>query len=380
VRELYADKPGAEFGPLCVKAARQKWINDGRSRTECNRRVAMIKRIFKWAVSEELALPEVYQSVATVTGLQKGRTAAREKDPVGPVEDAVVDATLPFLGRHVRGLVEFQRLRLPAKGDLDADPVARYLARPEGRLPGHPPEDPTGGDPGRYNHRRGAPVSRILVVEDEGKVRRGLEVELRAAGYDVAAASTGDDGLRLALAEVFDCLVLDWMLPGRDGMEILSSLRDTGRTTPVLLLTARDAVEDRVLGLESGADDYLVKPFALAELLARVKALLRRGQPDRETVLRAAGLEIDLVRRRVTRDGAEIALTQREFEVLEYLARHKGRTVTREMLGRDVWKDPNYALTNVVEVYVNLLRKKLDTADGPSVIATVRGAGYRLKD
>src|SRR5262249_29488841 len=119
-------------------------------------------------------------------------------------------------------------------------------------------------------------MSRILLVEDERKIRRGLEVELQAAGYNVAAAATGDDGLRLALAEAFDCLVLDWMLPGRDGMDILRSLRDSGRTTPVLLLTARDAVEDRVLGLESGADDYLVKPFAVAELLARVKALLRR--------------------------------------------------------------------------------------------------------
>jgi two-component system copper resistance phosphate regulon response regulator CusR len=222
-------------------------------------------------------------------------------------------------------------------------------------------------------------MPRILVVEDERKARQGLEQALRAAGYAVAATATGDDGLRLILADPFDCLILDWMLPGRDGMEVLRSLRGAGRTAPVLLLTARDAVEDRVLGLETGADDYLVKPFALAELLARVKALLRRGQPDRETVLRAAGLEIDLIRRRVTRGGAEINLTQREFEVLGYLARHKGQTVTREMLGRDVWKDPNYALTNVVEVYVNLLRKKLDPAGGPSVIATVRGAGYRLK-
>jgi DNA-binding response OmpR family regulator len=223
-------------------------------------------------------------------------------------------------------------------------------------------------------------MTRILVVEDERKVRRGLEVGLQAAGYAVTAAATGDDGLRLALADAFDCLVLDWMLPGQDGMEILRAVRAAGRTAPVLLLTARDAVRDRVVGLEGGADDYLVKPFALAELLARVKALLRRGQPDRETVLRAAGLEIDLLRRRVTWDGADIALTHREFEVLEYLARHKGSTVSREMLGRDVWKDPNYALTNVVEVYINLLRKKLDPAGGPSLIATVRGAGYRLRD
>ncbi len=223
-------------------------------------------------------------------------------------------------------------------------------------------------------------MARILVVEDERKVRRGLEQGLRSAGHEVTTAATGDEGLRLATAEAFDCLLLDWMLPGRDGLDIVRALRGDGRTAPILLLTARDAVEDRVLGLEAGADDYVVKPFALAELLARVMALLRRGQPDRESVLRAAGLEIDRVRRRVTRGGAEVALTQREFEVLEYLARHKGRTVTREMLGRDVWKDANYALTNVVEVYVNLLRKKLDPPGGPSVVSTVRGVGYCLKD
>lgn len=223
-------------------------------------------------------------------------------------------------------------------------------------------------------------MARILVVEDERKVRRGVEQGLQSAGHEVTTAATGGDGLRLAMAGSFDCLVLDWMLPGVEGLDIVRALRADGRTTPILLLTARDAVEDRVLGLEAGADDYLVKPFALAELLARVMALLRRGQPDRESVLRAAGLEIDLIRRRVTRDGSEVALAQREFEVLEYLARHKGRTVTREMLGRDVWKDANYALTNVVEVYVNLLRKKLDPPGGPSVVSTVRGVGYSLKE
>ncbi|MBN9121492.1 MAG: response regulator transcription factor [Planctomycetes bacterium] len=223
-------------------------------------------------------------------------------------------------------------------------------------------------------------MARILVVEDERKVRRGLERALRSAGYEVETAATGDEGLARATAGALDCLVIDWMLPGLEGVDVVRKLRAGGRSTPVLLLTARDTVDDRVFGLEAGADDYLVKPFALAELLARVMALLRRGRPDRETVLRAAGLEIDLVRRLVTRGGAEVALTQREFAVLEYLARHKGRAVTREMLGRDVWNDPNYALTNVVEVYVNLLRKKLDPPDGPSVIATVRGVGYRLKD
>src|SRR5262249_9425256 len=161
------------------------------------------------------------------------------------------------------------------------------------------------------------------LVEDERKVRRVVEAELRASGYEVISSATGDEGLRLAQAGTFDCLVLDWMLPGRDGIAILHAYREAGHVTPVLLLTAPEAVEDRVHGLESGADDYLVKPFALAELLARVKALLRRGRPDQEVALRAAGLEIDPVRRRVTRAGAEVPLTQREFEVLEYLARHK---------------------------------------------------------
>jgi len=223
-------------------------------------------------------------------------------------------------------------------------------------------------------------MARILVVEDERKVRRGVEQAFLAAGYQVVTATSGDDGLALALSNPPDCIILDWMLPGLDGLEILQTLRSSGHSIPVLLLTARDAIDDRVLGLESGADDYLVKPFALAELLARVKVLLRRGQPDRETMLRAAGLEIDLIRRIVTQDGAEIALTQREFEVLEYLVRQKGRTVTREMLGRNVWKDPNFALTNVIEVYINLLRKKLDSPGGSSMIVTVRGLGYRLKD
>jgi DNA-binding response OmpR family regulator len=222
-------------------------------------------------------------------------------------------------------------------------------------------------------------MPRVLVVEDERKVRRGLEEGLRAAGFEVEAAATGDEGARLSRDGAFDAVVLDWMLPGLDGLEVLRSLRADGRAVPVLMLTARDAVDDRVAGLDAGADDYLVKPFAFAELLARLRVLLRRGQPDRETVLRAGGLEIDLLKRRVTRGGAEVPLAHKEFTLLEYLARHKGQAVTREMLGRDVWADPNYALTNVVEVYVNLLRKKIDPPGGPSVITTLRGVGYRLE-
>jgi DNA-binding response OmpR family regulator len=223
-------------------------------------------------------------------------------------------------------------------------------------------------------------MPRVLVVEDDRKVHQSLKEGLAAAGLQVESAWTGDEGSRLAASQSFDCLVLDWMLPGRDGLQVLADLRRSGRTTPVLLLTARDDLDDRVLGLESGADDYLVKPFAFAELLARVRALLRRGRPDRETVLRAGSLEMDLLGRRTTRDGVEIPLKPREFEVLEYLLRHKNEPVTREMLGRDVWKDPSYALTNVIEVYINLLRKKVEVAGRSPRIATLRGVGYTLQE
>jgi DNA-binding response OmpR family regulator len=221
-------------------------------------------------------------------------------------------------------------------------------------------------------------MPRALVVEDERKVLRSLEQGLLAEGYDVVTASTGDEGLRLAQAQLFDCLVLDLMLPGRDGLEVLAELRRSGKTVPVLILTARDAIEDRVTGLDAGADDYLVKPFAFAELLARLRVLLRPGQPERETVLRAGDLEMDLLARRVARGGEEIPLTQREFEVLEFLLRHQGQTVTREMLGRDVWKEPGHALTNVIEVYITLLRRKLEQPGQGPLIRTVRGVGYCL--
>jgi DNA-binding response OmpR family regulator len=148
---------------------------------------------------------------------------------------------------------------------------------------------------------------------------------------------------------------------------------------PVLILTARDAVEDRVVGLDAGADDYLVKPFAFAELLARLRVLLRRGRASEDTVLRAGDLEVDLLHRRVTRGGVEVTLTLREFEVLAYLLRHKNATVTRAMLGRDIWKEPDHALTNVIDVYITLLRRKLDRPGQRSLIQAVRGVGYRLE-
>jgi DNA-binding response OmpR family regulator len=223
-------------------------------------------------------------------------------------------------------------------------------------------------------------MQRILVIEDDRKLLRGLERGLRAEGYEVATAADGDEGYRLAAAQHFDCLVLDLLLPGRDGLQVLADLRRAGRHTPVLILTARDAVEDRVTGLDAGADDYLVKPFAFAELSARLRVLLRRGQKDRETVLRAADLELDLVDRRVRRGGEEIPLTQREFDVLAYLLKNKGAVVTRSMLGREVWKEPDYALTNVIDVYINVLRRKLERPDRTPLIHTVRGVGYALRE
>jgi DNA-binding response OmpR family regulator len=223
-------------------------------------------------------------------------------------------------------------------------------------------------------------VSRVLVVEDERKVLRSLERGLRAEGYEVATAPTGEAGYELALTREFDCMILDLMLPGRGGLEVLGDLRRAGKKLPVLILTSCDAVEDRVSGLDAGSDDYLVKPFALAELLARLRVLLRRGQDVRETVLRVGDLEMDLLRRRVTRGGSEIALTHREFELLEYLLRHKNGTVSRAMLGRDVWKEPAYALTNVIDVYINSLRRKLEQPSRPPLIHTLRGLGYSLRD
>ena len=223
-------------------------------------------------------------------------------------------------------------------------------------------------------------MARLLVIEDERKVLRSLESGLRDAGYDVVTASDGETGYQLASSQSFDCVVLDLMLPRRDGLSVLAGLRGQGKTVPVLILTARDAIEDRVEGLDAGGDDYLVKPFGFAEFLARVRALLRRGRIERETVLRAGELEMDLLERHVTKGGAELILTQREFELLEYLLRHKNNIVTREMLGRDVWKEPAHELTNVIDVYVTFLRRKVDRSGEASLIQTIRGVGYVLRE
>lgn len=220
----------------------------------------------------------------------------------------------------------------------------------------------------------------VLVVEDQAKLRRNLQQLLGQQGYDVTAVDAGPAGAREALHRAFDAIVLDLSLPGRDGMQILGDLRRAGYNTPVLVLTARDSIEDRVAGLDAGADDYLVKPFAHDELLARVRALLRRRSPAQDARLRCGDVDVDLLSRQVTRGGVEIDLTQREFELLEYLLRHKNRTVTRLMLSRDVWKEPQGVLTNVIDVCVNGLRKKIDLPGTIPLITTVRGAGYCIKE
>lgn len=223
-------------------------------------------------------------------------------------------------------------------------------------------------------------MPRVLVVEDQKKLLNSLRRGLEEEGYEVVASPTGEDGYYHATTGTFDALVLDLMLPGRDGLQVLKDLRAHGFVKPVLILTSRDAVGDRVRGLDAGADDYLVKPFAFAELLARLRALFRRNVTDRELTLRADNLELDLVARRVVRDGTELELSQREFDLLAYLLRHRNTTVTRDMLGRDVWKEPDGVLTNVIEVYVNSLRKKVERPDQRQLIHTVRGVGYALRD
>jgi DNA-binding response OmpR family regulator len=224
-------------------------------------------------------------------------------------------------------------------------------------------------------------VARLLVVDDEPKLLRALARGLVAEGYEVVPAADGDEALtRFADAQPIDALVLDWMLPGRDGVEILTELRRGGHAVPVLMLTARGGVHDRVHGLDAGADDYLVKPFQFTELLARVRSLLRRGKGGRETVLTAGDLVVDLLDRRVIRSGRPVELRPREYEVLVYLLRRRGETVTREMLGRDVWADQDYPLTNVIDVTVANLRRALDRAGGPPLVRTVRGAGFVLPD
>lgn len=222
-------------------------------------------------------------------------------------------------------------------------------------------------------------MARILIVEDQVKLLASLRRGLQSQRHEVVTASDGDDGFKHATATAVDLVILDLMLPGRDGLSVLRELRAGGFARPVLILTARDAVEDRVLGLDSGANDYLVKPFAFAELLARIRVLLRAGPPQRELSIGAGDLELDLISRKVVRAGVELELTKREYELLEYLLRHRDEPVTREMISRDVWGETSSIMTNIIEVYIRSLRKKVERADWPPLIRTVRGVGYMLK-
>jgi two-component system copper resistance phosphate regulon response regulator CusR len=220
---------------------------------------------------------------------------------------------------------------------------------------------------------------KILIVEDETKIREYLRQGLTEAGFVVDLARNGLDGHHLAMTESYDLVILDVMLPDIDGWTILNALREAGYKVPVLFLTARGSVDDRVKGLELGADDYLVKPFAFAELLARVRTLLRRGlAPAIETTLEVADLELDLMRRRVTRAGQHISLTAKEFALLELLIRHRDEVLPRSLIASQVW-DMNFdSDTNVIDVAIRRLRAKIDDAFEPKLIQTVRGMGYML--
>jgi len=220
---------------------------------------------------------------------------------------------------------------------------------------------------------------KILIIEDETKTGNYLKQGLTEAGFVADIARDGMDGVHLALTEAYDLIVLDVMLPRLDGWQVLQEIRRAGRDLPVLFLTARDHVEDRVKGLELGADDYLVKPFAFSELLARVRTLLRRGNVKEAEVLRAADLELDLRRRRVTRSGKRIDLTAKEFALLELLLRRQGEVLPRSLIASQVW-DMNFdSDTNVIEVAVRRLRSKMDDDFEPKLIRTVRGMGYVLE-
>ncbi len=216
---------------------------------------------------------------------------------------------------------------------------------------------------------------RILLVEDDVKLARAVARGLRRHAYAVDVAPDGDEALVRASVYEYDLVVLDVMLPGPDGIAVCGALRDRGRTLPVLMLTAREDVADRIRGLDAGADDYLAKPFDFGELLARIRALLRRGAVSRPPELRAGELVVDPATHAVTYAGRPVELTAREFAVLEYLARHSGEVVTRTQLLEHVWDENFEGSTNVVDVYVGYLRRKL----GRPLITTVRGVGYRLE-
>ena len=219
---------------------------------------------------------------------------------------------------------------------------------------------------------------RLLLVEDEEKVINFVQRGLAAERFAVDVARNGQEGLDLAQSYDYDVIILDLLLPGLDGTEVLRKIRRTHRQVPILILTARDAVQDKVTHFEAGADDYLTKPFAFAELLVRIKALLRRGATRQETVLRVADIELDRLSQQVRRSGKRIELTSKEYSLLEYLMSNAGRVLSRTMIIEHVWDESFEGLTNIVDVYVRHLREKVDDPHSNKLIRTVRGAGYVL--
>lgn len=220
---------------------------------------------------------------------------------------------------------------------------------------------------------------RILIVEDEKKVAGFIKKGLEEETYAVDVAYDGEEGFHLASMNQYDLIILDLMLPKIDGLEVLTRLRDKKVSTPILLLTAKDAVEDKVTGLNKGADDYLTKPFAFSELLARIRSLLRRGQVETKTELKVGDLRLDMVSHKVSREGEEIELTGKEYSLLEYFMRNEGKVLTRTMIAEHVW-DYNFdTFTNVIDVYVNHLRKKIDKKYPAKLLHTLRGVGYVMR-
>ena len=220
---------------------------------------------------------------------------------------------------------------------------------------------------------------RVLVVEDERKLAEVVRRGLGEQGYAVDVAHGGQEGFDLAEVEPYDLIVLDVMLPGLDGFEVCRRLRAAKRGMPILMLTARDTVDDRVQGLDSGADDYLVKPFAFRELLARVRALLRRDSLSKDTVLRIGDLELDTVSHEVRRAGTSVELTSKEYAILEYFLRNPNRVLTRTQIAEHVWDYDFAAMSNVIDVYVGYLRRKIFDDREPRLLRTVRGTGYQLR-
>lgn len=221
---------------------------------------------------------------------------------------------------------------------------------------------------------------RLLVVEDEEALRQMIVRRLTQEGYSVDGCGDGRESLHYAEAAPYDCILLDVMLPGMDGIEVLRTLRAKGAKTPVLLLTARDSIGDRVTGLDAGADDYLTKPFSFDELSARVRALLRRHGEEKQGVLTAWGVTLDPAARRAEREGRVISLTAKEFALLEYLVRNKGRVVTRGQIVDHVWNYDFDCDSNIVDVYIRYLRRKVDAGFDRPLIHTIRGSGYALRE